>query len=195
MITVSYERRLLKASYTTIAATLTVVALLILPGRAGAANLSFDYGLQPVPTTLYWGPLAFNHLASESFTDHIYFQTSTSFTAKLFDNFTDFSNFSSLSVALRANDVAHTVVYAADPNTPFAPFAWSNAVPSGPISAGNYQLHISGVMAASISPSPTGESGGIILAAIPEPETYAMMLAGLGLMGFVARRKRRDQQA
>jgi hypothetical protein len=26
--------------------------------------------------------------------------------------------------------------------------------------------------------------------AIPEPETYAMMLAGLGLLGFVARRRR-----
>jgi len=25
---------------------------------------------------------------------------------------------------------------------------------------------------------------------IPEPETYAMMLAGLGLMGFVARRRK-----
>jgi hypothetical protein len=27
-------------------------------------------------------------------------------------------------------------------------------------------------------------------AAVPEPETYAMLLAGLGLMGAVARRKR-----
>lgn len=32
------------------------------------------------------------------------------------------------------------------------------------------------------------------VAAVPEPETYAMMLAGLGLMGFVARR-RKDKQA
>ncbi|MRR51397.1 MAG: PEP-CTERM sorting domain-containing protein [Rhodocyclaceae bacterium] len=27
------------------------------------------------------------------------------------------------------------------------------------------------------------------VAAVPEPETYALMLAGLGLMGFVARRR------
>jgi hypothetical protein len=27
------------------------------------------------------------------------------------------------------------------------------------------------------------------LAAVPEPETYAMLLAGLGLVGFMARRK------
>ena len=26
--------------------------------------------------------------------------------------------------------------------------------------------------------------------AVPEPETYAMLLAGLGMMGFVARRRK-----
>ena len=31
---------------------------------------------------------------------------------------------------------------------------------------------------------------GVGVPAIPEPETYAMMLAGLGLLGFVARRRR-----
>lgn len=30
------------------------------------------------------------------------------------------------------------------------------------------------------------------LAAVPEPETYAMMLAGLGMVGLVARRRRRN---
>jgi hypothetical protein len=29
-----------------------------------------------------------------------------------------------------------------------------------------------------------------VVAAVPEPETYAMMLAGLGLLGFMARRKK-----
>jgi len=33
------------------------------------------------------------------------------------------------------------------------------------------------------------------VAAIPEPETYAMLLAGLGLMGFVARRRQRKLAA
>jgi hypothetical protein len=31
-----------------------------------------------------------------------------------------------------------------------------------------------------------------MLAPVPEPETYAMMLMGLGLMGFVARRRKID---
>ena len=43
----------------------------------------------------------------------------------------------------------------------------------------------------------TDASGGLhqdqlYVAAIPEPETYAMLLAGLGLMGFVARRRQRN---
>ena len=33
--------------------------------------------------------------------------------------------------------------------------------------------------------------GGVIIPGIPEPETYALLLAGLGLMGFVARRRSR----
>ena len=44
-----------------------------------------------------------------------------------------------------------------------------------------------------------GEASGIIdnlvLTAIPEPGAYALLLAGLGLMGFVASRRRRSLQA
>ena len=189
------RRYLLRNSWITLIVSLTLATVLSLPGRAGAANLNFDYGLQAIPSTLYWGPPTLNHVASESFTDHIRFQTSSAFTAQFFDNFNNFSNFASLSVGLYTDDGFHTLVLGADTNTPFAPFAWSNAAPSSAILAGNYQVHISGVMAATILPSPTGESGGIILAAIPEPETYAMMLAGLGLMGFVARRRRQNDVA
>jgi len=39
------------------------------------------------------------------------------------------------------------------------------------------------------------DDGSGYVGAVPEPETYAMMLAGLGLMGFVARRRRRQGAA
>ena len=51
---------------------------------------------------------------------------------------------------------------------------------------GNYFLKITGTQ------SGTGSYNGNITltSAVPEPETYGMMLAGLGLMGFVARRRK-----
>jgi len=33
----------------------------------------------------------------------------------------------------------------------------------------------------------------LAIGAVPEPQTYVMMLAGLGLMGWVARRRKRVQ--
>ena len=35
-------------------------------------------------------------------------------------------------------------------------------------------------------------SGQVIATAVPEPEASALMLAGLGLVGFIARRKKRE---
>jgi hypothetical protein len=33
----------------------------------------------------------------------------------------------------------------------------------------------------------------LIMGQVPEPETYAMFMAGLGLMGFIARRRKNGQ--
>lgn len=38
-------------------------------------------------------------------------------------------------------------------------------------------------------------SFGLTVAAVPEPETYAMMLAGLGLVGVIARRRKTSMAA
>ena len=59
------------------------------------------------------------------------------------------------------------------------------------LTAGDYSLNISGISALTSGVFKSKYSGDVSLAvtAVPEPETYSMMLAGLGLMGFAARRK------
>ena len=56
------------------------------------------------------------------------------------------------------------------------------------LAPGSYKLVISGLN----SPTQASYSGNLAVsvAAVPEPETYALMLAGLGAMGFVARRRK-----
>ena len=49
-----------------------------------------------------------------------------------------------------------------------------------------FGLHI---QSTSFNEDQGGNSAWYGVAAVPEPETYAMMLAGLGLMGFIARRR------
>jgi len=57
--------------------------------------------------------------------------------------------------------------------------------------------NLGNLFVADIFSASTGNTGPVDVTAggpptsVPEPETYAMLLAGLGLMGFVARRRRR----
>lgn len=58
-----------------------------------------------------------------------------------------------------------------------------------------YQATTTGQTLLTFSSAASGYSGAVIdnvsvMAAVPEPETYAMLLAGLGLMGFIARRRK-----
>lgn len=54
------------------------------------------------------------------------------------------------------------------------------------IGTGNYALEVIGYVSGSIHGSYVGT---LNVSAVPEPETYGMLLLGLGLVGFAARRK------
>lgn len=70
---------------------------------------------------------------------------------------------------------------------------WSSVITFSPLSPDptQYRLVVSGTQIA----GPAAYGGNIFLSPVtpvPEPEIYAMMAAGLGLMGFVARRRQRN---
>jgi hypothetical protein len=54
------------------------------------------------------------------------------------------------------------------------------------LAVGNYYVQVSGKMVSATSGS---FGGAMMLAPVPEPATYGLMLAGLGLLGFMARRR------
>jgi hypothetical protein len=54
------------------------------------------------------------------------------------------------------------------------------------LAVGNYYVQVSGTMVSDTSGS---FGGAVLLAPVPEPAVYGMMLAGLGLVGFMARRR------
>ena len=80
--------------------------------------------------------------------------------------------------------------------------SFSNAFSASDLSAGWYTLVVSGEGASngakymlgvsSLTASRIPTTAPPIAGNVPEPETYAMLLAGLGLMGAVARRRSKD---
>ncbi|NYE62145.1 hypothetical protein FHW58_003360 [Duganella sp. 1224] len=63
---------------------------------------------------------------------------------------------------------------------------WWTLPADATLQAGNYYLKVTGQV---LSKSGGSYAGSLNVTAVPEAETYAMLLAGLGMIGFVGRRK------
>ena len=65
--------------------------------------------------------------------------------------------------------------------------AWGFTSNLHPLAAGNYFVEVSGYVS---SLNGGSYSGNLSISAVPEPETYAMLLAGFGVIGFAVRRRK-----
>jgi hypothetical protein len=62
-----------------------------------------------------------------------------------------------------------------------------------PVAAGAYYINIKGTSSGSFGGAYNGSISTTAVTAVPEPESYAMLLAGLGLMGVIARRRNKSK--
>ncbi len=177
---------------------------------AGALALAFNaqaaVGTAASPNTIYLGALSAP--ASINYGDTFYAPTSQRF----YDDFTftvsPEASLSSITASINLgaffgiNNISARLYQGSGPfsgaSTPLmqawsAPFSagggltGSTTVISVPsLAANTYTLEIRGDVVGSAGGS---YSGVLNLAPVPEPETYGMMLVGLGLVGFAARRK------
>lgn len=64
-------------------------------------------------------------------------------------------------------------------------------VSSNSLEAGDYYLQVNGTV---LSDGAASFGGAVALAPVPEPQTYGLMLAGLGALGLLARRRKSGNQ-
>ena len=160
------------------------LACLTFSGAAMANNITIDAGVLPISPSTPYGHL-FVHDASP-FTDTIDFYVSTAglgTSANLLNvqfNGLDIFNITGLSYSVWGGTTA------ASTTNFYGTYAGNNTTNNiGSILPGAYHLVING-----LSNGTNGGAYGVALVSgVPEPESVAMMLAGLGLLGLVKRRK------
>lgn len=159
------------------------LACLAISGSAFANDLHVDAGVLPISPSAPYGHL-FVHDAT-AFTDTLDFYVSTGSLGTSANslnvqfNGLDVFNIAGLSYSIWGGTSAANTTW-------YGTFAGDNTTHDiGAIIPGAYHLVIEGLS----NGSSGGAYGVALVSGVPEPESVAMMLAGLGLLGFVKRRK------
>ncbi|MGZ3181018.1 MAG: FxDxF family PEP-CTERM protein [Telluria sp.] len=164
--------------------TLAAAAVLAFgASSAFADDLTFDAGVIPVAPDEFYH--LFDHPSVGMFTDTITFSISAGDLS---------SSANPLNVMLKGKNTSNIdglsyTLWSGSSN--LGTFAGNNTTWTQSLAAGDYTIKVTG--------NANGSHGGTYgfdmqLAAVPEPETYAMLLAGLGLVGFAARRRNTNEK-
>jgi len=164
-------------------------ALALCATSAFAENQSFDVPLTgPSPSGTYTAGFDVEHMIAGAFEDTITFTPSVSgyikgslvTTGTLPSNNINFTSGSINGIAFSFSPTGANEVG-------FTPIAYT----AGPVVLKLFG--IAGPDFAAGSSIAASYSGTLNISAVPEPETYAMLLAGLGLMGFIAYRRKKAE--
>lgn len=156
----------------------TAVAVLCL--AAGTASAITEIDSSVLGST---GSAAFGNAVSGSFTDIFTFTMPSSATQGGVGTVSLKSNsinFTDLSVWQGLNEIAHMVGSSIGTAT-IDLFTFTSGL-------SDYSVHVAGIT----NPNAQSYGGTLSVSPVPEPKTYAMLLAGLGLLAFTARRRRNN---